>query len=102
MDFLGIAKSPFDLKPGLRTAAGGAAGIAFQTGAVADQREVAALLAAVALVALDPGGADAFEVELVRVLLWRRRNGEGAVELGRRGSAGAAMHYRQSAADIAA
>src|SRR5215813_3060718 len=84
--------------------AGRAAGVAFETGAVADQCEVAALLAAVALIALDPGGADAFETEFGRVvflLLRNCRNGEGAFELGR-GSAGAAMQYSQFAPHIPA
>src|SRR5271166_1881756 len=86
-----------------RTPAGRAAGVAFEAGAVADQREVAAFLAAVALVALDAGGADAFETELGRIVFLRsRRDGEGAVERRRRSSAGAAVHYRQFAADIAA
>src|SRR5271165_2843244 len=86
-----------------RTPAGRAAGVAFEAGAVADQREVAAFLAAVALVALDAGGADAFETELGRIVFVRsRRDGEGAVERRRRSSAGAAVHYRQFAADIAA
>src|SRR5271166_1254683 len=67
-----------------------AAGVAFEAGAVADQGEVAAFLAAVAFVALDPGGADALEAEFVRIVfLGRCRDGESAVELGRRGPAGA-------------
>src|SRR5215831_15377119 len=49
---------------GSRAAAGGAAGVAFEAGAVADQREVAAFSATVALVALHAGGADAFEAEI--------------------------------------
>jgi len=86
-----------------RAPAGGTAGVAFEAGAVADQCEVAAFLAAVAFVAFDAGGANALEPELVRVFLLRRcRDGEGAVELGRRRSAGAAVQHRQLAADIAA
>src|SRR5271166_5640832 len=77
-----------------RTPAGRAAGVAFEAGAVADQREVAAFLAAVALVALDAGGADALEAQFGRVVfVGRRGDGEGAVELSRRRSAGAAVQY---------
>src|SRR6516165_12726218 len=60
-------------KPGQLTApAGRAAGVAFEASAVADQGEVTAFFAAVALVTLDPGSADALKAELVRVLLSRR------------------------------
>ena len=45
----------------LTAPAGRAAGVAFEAGAVADQGEVATLLAAVALVTLDAGGAHALE-----------------------------------------
>src|SRR5271166_2482127 len=86
-----------------RTPAGRATGVAFEAGAVADQGEVAAFLAAVALIALDPCGANPFQTEFGRVVLLRRcRDGEGAVELGRRYSAGAAVQHGQFAADIAA
>src|SRR5216683_3088968 len=40
-------------------------GIAFEAGAVANQCKVAAFAAAVAFVALDAGGADAFEAEIL-------------------------------------
>ena len=62
-----------------RTPAGRTAGVAFEAGAVADQGEVAAFVAAVALVALDAGGADAFEA---KVPLRHWREGEGAVDVG--------------------
>jgi hypothetical protein len=55
--------------------AGGAAGVAFEAGAVADQRELGAFLTAVAFVASHPCGADALEAELGRLaflLLWSR------------------------------
>src|SRR5262252_2152371 len=48
-----------------RTPAGGAAGVAFEAGAVADQREVAAFIAAVAFVALEAGSAYALEAEIL-------------------------------------
>src|SRR6266446_5321904 len=87
----------------LRTPRRRAAGVAFEAGAVADQREVAAFLAAVAFVALDPGGADALEADFVLVVLFHQWcNGERAVELGYPSSAGAAVQYRQLAAHIAA
>src|SRR3984893_9514407 len=61
------------------------AGVAFEAGAVADQGEVTACLAAVALVALNAGSADALEADFVGVVFFRQwRNGEGAVEFGRR------------------
>jgi hypothetical protein len=69
-----------------------------ESGAVADQDEAAAFLAAVAFVAFDSGSADALPAKLVCILLGRRgRDGEGAVELGGWGSAGAAVQYRQLA-----
>jgi hypothetical protein len=42
----------------------GAAGVAFEAGAIVDQGEVAGFGAAVALIAFDAGGAGAFEAEL--------------------------------------
>src|ERR1700736_5086146 len=75
-----------------------AAGVAFEAGAVADQGEIAAFGAAVAFVALDAGGADAFEAE---VLGRHWREGGGAVDVGvgeggeRGGPAGAAVEHRQ-------
>ena len=67
----------------LRTPRRAAARIALHARAVAHQREVAALLAAVAFVAFDTGGADALEAQFGRVILLRQwRYGERAVELG--------------------
>src|ERR1700736_6009034 len=80
------------------------AGVAFEAGAVADQGEVAAFGAAVALVALDAGGADGLEAEIPRP---HGREGEGAVDVGvgesreRGGAAGAAVEHRQLVADEA-
>ena len=51
-------------QPESGTAAGGAAGVAFEAGDVANQREVAAFLAAVALLALDREGTNALAARL--------------------------------------
>src|SRR5947208_10571954 len=63
-----------------RTAAGAAAGVAFEAGAVAHQREVAAFAAAVALIALHARLADLFEAWVVGAGLDRGRDGERAGE----------------------
>jgi hypothetical protein len=91
------------VKVELGTATRGAAGVAFEAGAVADQREVAAFGAAVAFVALDAGGADALQAELGRVALGGQcGDSQGPLELVDRGSAGPARQYGQLAADKAA
>src|SRR5207253_1502716 len=97
-----------------RTAAGAAAGVAFQTGAVAHQREVAAFLAAVALVALHARLLDLCETRIGRRDFDRCGDGERAGEqrhvglsMSRgfgaraRGALVTALQYRQLVADKA-